>query len=218
MGGKKCFINLYFQSTLQTCNLNTFVFENDFEYSPFLLTKLEHDSTIFPSLLLAYTFDVLDHIHQHNQPNTIRYLLCVIYYTLYTIHYVLYTIHYTLCIMHYVLYTIYYALYIMHYALRTIHYTLFTMHYALYTRHYTLCTMYYVLFTMHYTLYTIYYALYTIHYLLCIMYYPLCTMHYSYVFIRIYYFIHIHTYSLFHVEIQQNPVISVPTRSSRRVE
>ena len=24
-----------FQSTLQTCNLNTFVLENDFEYSPF---------------------------------------------------------------------------------------------------------------------------------------------------------------------------------------
>ena len=36
-----------FQSTLQTYNLNTFVLENDFEYSPFLLTKLEHDSTIF---------------------------------------------------------------------------------------------------------------------------------------------------------------------------
>ena len=31
-------------------------------------------------------------------------------------------------------------------------------------------------------------------------------------------FIHIHTYSLFHVEIRRNPVISVPTRSSRRVE
>ena len=37
MGGKKnaLLITLYFQSTLQTCNLNTFVFENDFEYSPF---------------------------------------------------------------------------------------------------------------------------------------------------------------------------------------
>ena len=36
MGGKKkCFINLYFQSTLQTFNLNTFVLEKDFEYSPF---------------------------------------------------------------------------------------------------------------------------------------------------------------------------------------
>ena len=38
MGGKKknaLLITLYFQSTLQNCNLNTFVFENDFEYSPF---------------------------------------------------------------------------------------------------------------------------------------------------------------------------------------
>ena len=37
MGGKKkaLLITLYFQSTLQTSNLNTFVFENDFEYSPF---------------------------------------------------------------------------------------------------------------------------------------------------------------------------------------
>ena len=38
-----------FQSTLQICNLNTFVLENDFEYSPFLLTKLEHYSTILPA-------------------------------------------------------------------------------------------------------------------------------------------------------------------------
>ena len=29
-----------FQSTLQTCNLITFVLENDFEYSHFLLAKL----------------------------------------------------------------------------------------------------------------------------------------------------------------------------------
>ena len=37
MEGKKnaLLITLYFQSTLQTCNLNTFFFENDFEYSPF---------------------------------------------------------------------------------------------------------------------------------------------------------------------------------------
>ena len=38
MGDKKknaLLITLYFQNTLQTCNLNTFVFENDFEYSPF---------------------------------------------------------------------------------------------------------------------------------------------------------------------------------------
>ena len=39
-----------FQSTLQTCNLNTFVLENDFEYSPFLLTTLEHYSTTFVRL------------------------------------------------------------------------------------------------------------------------------------------------------------------------
>ena len=133
MGGKKkSFINLYFQSILQTCNLNTFVLENDFEYSPFLLTKLEHDSIIFPSLLLADTFDVLDHIHQHNQPNTIRYLLCaihyalcIVYYALCSMYYALYTMHYTLCIitMHYTLYTIHYLLYTMHYALYTIHYS-----------------------------------------------------------------------------------------------
>ena len=53
-GKKKCFINLYFQSTLQTCNLNTFVLENDFEYSPFLFTKLEHYSTT----LSAFAFNL----------------------------------------------------------------------------------------------------------------------------------------------------------------
>ena len=52
-----------FQSTLQNLYFKHFVLENDFEYSPFLLTKLEHDSTIFSPLLLAYAFDVLDHIH-----------------------------------------------------------------------------------------------------------------------------------------------------------
>ena len=123
-----------------------------FEYSHFLLTKLEHYSTICPPLLLAYTFDVLYLIRQHNQPNTIRYLLCVIYYALYTMHYALCIIHYALCIIHY-----------------------------------TLCTM-------HYILYTMYYALFTMHYVLCIMH------TYLYVFICIYYFIRIHTYSLFHVE------------------
>ena len=46
--------NLYFQSTLQTCNLNTFVLENDFEYSHFLLAKLEHYSTTLP----AFTFSL----------------------------------------------------------------------------------------------------------------------------------------------------------------
>ena len=30
-------------------NLNTFILENDFEYSPFLLTKLQHYSTILPA-------------------------------------------------------------------------------------------------------------------------------------------------------------------------
>ena len=117
----------------------------------FCLLNLSTTSQLCPPLLLAYTFDVLDLIRQHNQPNTIRYLLYVIYYALYTIHYIL-------C----------------------------TMHYALYTMHYALCI--------------IYYALYTMHYALCIIHYVLCTVHYAYVFrriIRIYYFICIHTYSLF---------------------
>ena len=131
-------------------NNNTLVFEKWVQNTHlFCLLKFEHDSTIFPLLLLAYTFDVLDHIRQHNQPNTIRY-------------------------------------------------SLYTIRYSLYTMHYVLCTM---------------------HYALCTMHYALCTMHmYLYVFIRIYYFIYIHTYSLFHVEIRRNPIILVPTRSSRRVE
>ena len=129
----------------------------------FCLLNLSTTLQLCPPLLLSYTFDVLDLIRQHNQSNTIRYLLCVIYY----------------------------ALYIMHYAL---------------------CTMHYVLFTMHYLLCTMPYAL-------CIIYYELCTMHsYLYVSIRIYYFIRIHTYFLFHMEIRRNPVILVLTRSSRRVE
>ena len=45
--------NLYFLSTLQTCNLNTFVLENDFEYSPFLLTKLEHYYTTLSSFAFS---------------------------------------------------------------------------------------------------------------------------------------------------------------------
>ena len=45
--------NLYFQSTLQTCNLNTFVLENDFEYSPFLLAKREHYSTTLPTFAFS---------------------------------------------------------------------------------------------------------------------------------------------------------------------
>ena len=141
----------------------------------FCLLNLSTTPQLCPPLLLAYTFDVLDLIRQHNQPNTSRYLLCTIYYALYTMHYALYIIYYTLCIIYY--------------ALCTMHYTLFTMYYAL-------CTMYYTLCTMHYLL---------------------CTMHYAYVFIHIYYFIRIHTYSLFHMEIRRNPVILVPMRSSRRV-
>ena len=121
----------------------------------FCLLNLSTTPQFCPPLLLAYTFDVLYLIHQHNQPNTIRYLLCVIYY-----------------------------------ALCTMHHALFTMYYALCTMHYALCTMHYALYTM-----------YT----------------YLYVFIRIYYFIRIHTYSLFHVEIRRNPGILVLTRSSRHV-
>ena len=134
----------------------------------FCLLNLSTTPQLCPPLLLAYKFDVLNHIRQHNQPNTIRYLLCVIYYALCDIHYALYTMHYVLC-------TIYYAL----------------------------CTINYILCTMHYEL--------------CTMHYALCTMH-LYVLIHIYYFIRIHTYLLFHMEIRRNPVILVLTCSSRRVE
>ena len=130
-------------------NNNTLVFEKwVYNTHLFCLLKFDHDSTIFPSLLLAYTFNVLDYIHLHNQLNTIRYSLC-------------------------------------------------TMHCALFDIYYTLCTI-------HYALFDIYYALFT--------------MHYAYVFIRIYYFKRIHTYSLFHMKIRRNPVILVSMRSSRRVE
>ena len=37
-----------FSKHFTNLNLNTFVLENDFEYSPFLLTKLEYYSIIFP--------------------------------------------------------------------------------------------------------------------------------------------------------------------------
>ena len=123
----------------------------------FCLLNLSTTPQLCPPLLLAYTFDVLDLIRKHNQPNTIRYLLCVIYYALYIMHY-------ALCIMHYSLYTIYYVL-------CTIHYALFTMHYILCIIHYALCTMHYALFTMYYKL--------------CTMHYSLCTMHYAYIFVRI---------------------------------
>ena len=89
----------------------------------FCLLNLSTTPQLCPSLFLAYTFDVVNHIHQHNQPNTIRYLRCMIYYALCVIYY-------ALCTMHYALFTMHYALCIIHYALYTIHYTLFTMHYA----------------------------------------------------------------------------------------
>ena len=91
--------------------INTLVLKNRFRtLTFFFLLNFEHDSTIFPPFLLVYTFDVLDLISQHNQPNTICYLLCMIYYVLCTMHYELFT-------MHYALYTIHYALFTMHYAL-----------------------------------------------------------------------------------------------------
>ena len=88
----------------------------------FCLLNLSTTPQLCPPLLLAYTFDVLYLIRQHNQPNTIRYLLCVIYYALCTMHYILCIIHYALFTMHYALFTIHYALCTMHYALCTIHY------------------------------------------------------------------------------------------------
>ena len=112
----------------------------------FCLLSLSTTPQFFPPLLLAYTFDVLYLIRQHNQPNTIRYLLCVIYYALCTMHYALFTMHYSLCTMHYALCT-------MHYALCTIHYVLFIMHYALCIR---ICTYSYV--------FTILYVFIRIHY------------------------------------------------------
>ena len=87
----------------------------------FCLLNLSTAPQLCSPLLLTYTFDVLDLIRQHNQPNTIRYLLCAIYYILCTMHYALCTLHYLLCIMHYALFTIHYALYTMHYVLCTMH-------------------------------------------------------------------------------------------------
>ena len=95
----------------------------------FFLLNLSTTPTFCPPLILSYTFDVLNHIHQHNQPNTIRYLLC-------TMRYLLCMIYYALCVIYYALYTMYYALFTMHYALYTMHYALFTIHYALCTMHY----------------------------------------------------------------------------------
>ena len=97
----------------------------------FCLLKLSTTPQLCPPLLLSYTFDVLNLIRQYNQLNTIRFfyygrftmrnLLCVIYYALYTMHYVLFTMHYTLCTMHYALCIIYYAICTMHYVFIRIH-------------------------------------------------------------------------------------------------
>ena len=115
----------------------------------FCLLNLSTTPQFCPPLLLAYTFDVLDLIRHHNQPNTIRYLLCVIYYALYTMHY-------ALCTMYYALFTIYYALFTMHYALCIMHYLLCIMHY-------TLCTMHYLLICIHtYLLFYTYSYIFTI--------------------------------------------------------
>ena len=96
--------------------------ENEFRTITFFcLLNFEHDSTIFPPLLLAYTFDVLDHIRQHNQLNTIRYSLCTMHYALCTMHYSVCTMHYSLCTMHYALFTMHYALCTMHYLFILVH-------------------------------------------------------------------------------------------------
>ena len=122
----------------------------------FCLLNLSTTPQLCPPLILSYTFDVLNHIHQYNQPNTIRYLLCVIYYALYAIYYVLCVIYYTLCIIHYVLCIMHYALCIIHYALCIIHYALCTMDYALFTMHYALCIIHtYLLFYTYSYVFTI---------------------------------------------------------------
>ena len=112
----------------------------------FCLLNLSTTPQLCPSLLLSYTFDVLDHIHQHKQPNTIRYLLCSISYALSTMYYLLCTMHYALFTMHYLLCTMYYALCTMHYVLCTMHYALFTIHYALCIRIYTYSYVFTILY------------------------------------------------------------------------
>ena len=107
----------------------------------FCLLNLSTTPQLCPPLLLSYTFDVLDHIHQHKQPNTIRYLLCAIYYALCTMHYLLCTMHYVLCIIYYALCTMHYLLCIMHYAL-----CIYTMHYVLCIRMYTYSYVFTILY------------------------------------------------------------------------
>ena len=108
----------------------------------FCLLNLSTTPQLCPPLLLTYTFDVLYLIRQHNQPNTIRYLLCAIYCALYTMPY-------ALCIMHYILCIIYYALCTMHYTLCIIHYALCIIHYLFIRIHtYLLFYMYSYVFTI----------------------------------------------------------------------
>ena len=112
----------------------------------FYLLNLSTTPQLYPPFLSAYTFDVLYLIRQHNQPNTIRYLLCVIYYALCTMHYALFIMYYTLCTMHY--------------ALCIIHYALCTMHYKLCIR---ICTYSYVFVRIHtYLLFYTYSYVFTI--------------------------------------------------------
>ena len=96
----------------------------------FCLLNLSTTPQLCSPLLLTYTFDVLDLIRQHNQPNTLRYLLCAIYYTLCTMCDLLFTLHNALCTIHYSLYTIHYALCTMHYSLCIMHYALCIIYYA----------------------------------------------------------------------------------------
>ena len=108
----------------------------------FCLLNLSTTPQLCPLLFLAYTFDVLDLIRQHNQPK---------YYSLFT-----------MCDL---LCTIYYALYIMHYALCTMYYSLCTMYYSLCTMHYVLCIIYYALFIYTYSyVFTILYVFICIYY------------------------------------------------------
>ena len=102
----------------------------------FCLLNLSTTPQLCPPLLLSYTFDVLDHIHQHKQPNTMCDLLCTMHYALCIIYYALCTIHYALCTMH------------MHYALCicTMHYALFTMHYVICIRIYTYSYVFTILY------------------------------------------------------------------------
>ena len=109
----------------------------------FCLLNLSTTPQLCPLLFLAYTFDVLDLIRQHNQPK---------YYSLFTMCDLLCTIHYALCIMHYALCTMYYSLCTMHYALFTMHYLfnsyVFTILYVFICIYYFIGIHTYLLFHM----------------------------------------------------------------------